>query len=139
MAICEHTPPPRPPRGGSIDTFADTFVWTTEIDHRRNIVGLLASRGRHDASRVSSALWLSPDDAETVGQALLAAVAAWRGTPAPAAAVLPAAAEFDIDHVKEFAKALASEMARQQGGCWSIHVEHPAGFTLFIARSGGES
>ena len=57
----------------------DNFAWTTEVDLRRNIIGLLASRGRHDASRVSSSIWLSPDDAEKVGAALLAAVAAWRG------------------------------------------------------------
>jgi hypothetical protein len=55
------------------------LVWTAEVDHRRNIIGLLASRGRHDASRVSSSIWLSPDDAEKVGTALLTAVAAWRG------------------------------------------------------------
>ena len=79
MAICEHTPPPRPPRGGVSDTFADTFVWSTEIDRRCNIIGILASRGRHDASRVSSSIWLSPDDAERIGSALLAAVCAWRG------------------------------------------------------------
>ena len=75
MAICEHTPPPCPPRGG----VSDNFVWTTEVDHRRNIIGLLASRGRHDASRVSSSIWLSPDDAQKIGTALLAAVSAWRG------------------------------------------------------------
>ena len=67
---------PCPPRGGCIDS---TAVWTTEIDRRRNIIGLLASYGRYDADRLSASLWLSPDDAEKVGTALLAAVAAWRG------------------------------------------------------------
>ena len=75
MATCDFTPPPCRPRGG----VSDNFAWTTEVDHRRNIIGLLASRGRHDASRVSSSIWLSLDDAEKVGAALLAAVAAWRG------------------------------------------------------------
>jgi hypothetical protein len=66
---------PARPRGGT----GDNFVWTTEIDHRRNIIGVLASHGRHDGPRMSNSLWLRPNDAETVGQALLAAVAAWRG------------------------------------------------------------
>jgi len=75
MAIHEHTPPPCPPPGGA----SDNFVLAAEVDRRRNIIGLLASRGRFDASRVSSSLWFEPDEAEKVGHALLAAVAAWRG------------------------------------------------------------
>lgn len=57
---------------------AEHAVWTTEIDRRRNIIGLLASRGRHDGARLSASIWLCPDEAETVGKSLLDAVAAWR-------------------------------------------------------------
>lgn len=56
---------------------------------------------------------------------------------APAALAIPATAKLDTDQLKELAKALASEMVRQHGGPWSVHIDHPAGFTLFIARSGG--
>jgi len=73
MAICEHTPP-RPPLGGVIDD----LVWTAEVCHRRNLVGLLCAHGAYNAPQVSTSVWLPPDDAEKVGSALLAAVAAWR-------------------------------------------------------------
>ena len=75
MAICEHAPPPRPPRGGVIDD----LVWTAEVDHRRNLIGLLSARGKYNAPRLSTSVWLAPDDAEKVGKAVLTAVAAWRG------------------------------------------------------------
>jgi len=75
MAICEHTPPPRPPRGGIIDD----LVWTAEVCHRRNFIGLLSAHGAYNAPRLSTSVWLLPDDAEKVGNAMLAAVAAWRG------------------------------------------------------------
>lgn len=71
MAICEHTSPQPPP--------LDSAVWATEVDRRRNIIGLLVSHGRHDGARLSTSVWLQPDDAEKVGKAMLAAVAAWRG------------------------------------------------------------
>ena len=75
MAICEHTPPPRPPRGGCIGD----FTWTPEVDQRRDLIGLLAAHGQYQSGHLSASIWLSPDDAEKVGNALLAAVAAWRG------------------------------------------------------------
>lgn len=75
MAICEHTPPPCPPSGGALDN----AVWATEVDRRRNTIGLLVSYGRHDGARLSTSVWLQPDDAEKIGHAMLAAVAAWRG------------------------------------------------------------
>jgi hypothetical protein len=75
MAIHEHTPPPCPPRGGVIDD----LTWTAEVCHRRNLVGLLCAHGAYNASRMSTSVWLAPDDAEKVGKSLLAAVAAWRG------------------------------------------------------------
>ena len=36
-------------------------------------------RSEYRAVQLQASLWLSPDDAEKVGTALLAAVAAWRG------------------------------------------------------------
>ena len=75
MAICEHTPPPRPPRGGSIGD----FTWIPEVDNRRGLIGLHMTHGQYRDAQLQASLWLSPDDAEKVGSALLAAVAAWRG------------------------------------------------------------
>jgi hypothetical protein len=63
-----------PPAGGIIDG----LVWTAEVDHRRNLVGLLSAHGAYNAPRLSTSVWLLPDDAEKVGNALIAAVAAWR-------------------------------------------------------------
>ena len=75
MATCEHTPPPRPPSGGSIDGHA----WVG--DRRGDLVGLLCGPAERQAGTISTSasVWLPPDDAEKVGTALLAAVAAWRG------------------------------------------------------------
>ena len=75
MAICEHTPPPRPPSGGSIDGHA----WV--VDRRGDLVGLLCGPAERQAGTISASasVWLPPDAAEKVGTALLAAVAAWRG------------------------------------------------------------
>lgn len=75
MATCEHTPPPCPPRGGSIGD----LTWISEIDHRRGLIGLHAAHGQYRDAQLQASLWLSPADAEKVGKALLAAVAAWRG------------------------------------------------------------
>lgn len=75
MAVDQHTPPPCPPRGGCIGD----FTWIPEVDHRRGLIGLHLVHGQYRAAQLHSSLWLSPDDAEKVGKALLAAVAAWRG------------------------------------------------------------
>ncbi|WP_428672022.1 hypothetical protein [Reyranella sp.] len=75
MATCEHSPPPCPPRGGTIGD----FCWIPEIDHRRGLIGLHAAHGQTRAALLHMSLWLAPDDAEKVGKALLAAVAACRG------------------------------------------------------------
>jgi hypothetical protein len=37
------------------------------------------THGEYRAVQLQASLWLSPDDAETGGNALLTAVAAWRG------------------------------------------------------------
>lgn len=76
MAIYEHTPPPCPPLGG----FVDDLTWTVSTNHRHGLIGLLAVNGAHDEPHTLSSLWLAPADAEKVGHALLAAVAAWRAT-----------------------------------------------------------
>lgn len=66
--------PAQPPMGGS----AGGFIWTAEVDGRRGLIGLIAMHGDYGAPHMGSSLWLSPDDAEKVGNALIAAVAAWR-------------------------------------------------------------
>ena len=75
MAICEHTPPPRPPSGGSIGGHA----WV--VDRRGGLVGLLCGPAERQAGTISASasVWLPPDEAEKIGTALLAAVSAWRG------------------------------------------------------------
>ena len=76
MAIREDTAaPPRPPSGGCIGD----FTWIAELDHRRSLIGLHMTHGEYRAVQLQASLWLSPDDAETGGNALLTAVAAWRG------------------------------------------------------------
>lgn len=40
-----------------------------------------------------------------------------------------------VAQAKQIAKAMAAEMAGRPGGPWVVHLDHPAGFTLFIARS----
>lgn len=74
MANCEQTRASCPALAGVLDG----LVWTAEVDHRRNMVGLISAHGAYNAPRVSASIWLMPDDAEKVGQALIAAVAAWR-------------------------------------------------------------
>jgi hypothetical protein len=75
MAIERSTPPPCPPRGGSIGD----FTWIPEVDHRRGLIGLHMTHGEFRAVQLQASLWLLPADAEKVGTALVAAVAAWRG------------------------------------------------------------
>jgi len=47
--------------------------------HVRRAATVSAAHGEYRAVQLQASLWLSPDDAEKVGTALLAAVAAWRG------------------------------------------------------------
>jgi hypothetical protein len=76
MATSEHTAtPPAPLRGGCIGD----LTWIPEVDHRRGLIGLHMMHGEFRAVQLQASLWRSPDDAEKVGSALLAAVAAWRG------------------------------------------------------------
>jgi hypothetical protein len=53
-------------------------VWSAEIDHRRNLIGLLSAHGKYGSPRLSTSLWLLPEEAEKVGHALIGAAAAWR-------------------------------------------------------------
>jgi len=87
MAIIESAPnaasatpmvassPAQPPMGGC----AGGFTWTAEVDGRRNLIGLITMHGDYAAAHLGASVWLAPDDAERVGNALIAAVAAWRG------------------------------------------------------------
>jgi hypothetical protein len=43
MAICEHTPPPCPPRGGS----SGDLTWIPGIDHRRGLIALHVAHGQY--------------------------------------------------------------------------------------------
>lgn len=58
------------------------LTWITEIDRRRNIVGLHASHGQYREANLSSSLWLAPGEAEKLGRALLDAVSSWRADDA---------------------------------------------------------
>ena len=70
MAICEHTPPPRPPAAASID---GTRGRRPAPRPRRPLLAR-SEGGRPSARRV----WLSPDEPRRSGRPA-AAVAAWRG------------------------------------------------------------
>lgn len=75
MAIREHTPPPSPPHGGS----DGELNWRPEIDHRRGLIALYVTCGQSRHANLCASLWLSPDVAEKVGNALIDAVTALRG------------------------------------------------------------
>ncbi len=68
-------PPSQPAMGGC----SGDFTWTAEVDRRRGLIGLIAMHGDYGVAHLGASLWLSPDDAEKVGKAMLTAVAAWRG------------------------------------------------------------
>ena len=67
--------PAQPPMGGC----SGAFIWTAEVDRRRGLIGLLMMHGDYSAAHLGASIWLAPDDAEKAGNALLTAVAAWRG------------------------------------------------------------
>jgi hypothetical protein len=89
MAVTESTPnvvpatpgpasspaPAQPPMGG----ITGNFTWTAEVDRRRGLIGLIMMHGDYAAAHLGTSLWLAPDDAEKAGNAMLTAVAAWRG------------------------------------------------------------
>lgn len=54
------------------------FTWLTEIDRRRNLIGLHATKGNFQEAHLATTLWLAPDRAEVLGRALLEAVDGWR-------------------------------------------------------------
>lgn len=53
-------------------------TWLIEADRRRGAIGLHLGAGRPGPGQVTAAVWLEPDEAETVACALLQAVASWR-------------------------------------------------------------
>lgn len=54
------------------------LTWITEVDRRRNLVGLHATYGQYREANLASSLWLAPAEAEKLGRALIDAVAGWR-------------------------------------------------------------
>lgn len=59
--------------------------YMVEVDHRRGTFGVQHSIATGSGARITGALWLPPDEAEALAQALLLAVTDWRADEAAAA------------------------------------------------------